>query len=633
MIQSALLDWIILSFTFSGLIAWRRRPESRFGPLMIAGGLATVVSSVSSVDTALTQTIGQAFDLVPFAVFLHVFLAFPSGALRSRGERALVAATYIVAVGLQLLILVLSGFDPNNSFALIDAPELAADIYRWQLTLLAAPPARRHRRADRAADPRGPPRPAARRLADQLVLARPGDERSGTADGRLGRGVAFVPPDSARHVRRRRALGDRLPARPARRPSGASIGRRPPDRPARRAAARRPRSAPLARALHDPTLELGYLAAGVRELGRSGRARAGAAGRRRSGPLDDPDRSRGRRIWRRSSTTPRSTTSPSCCTRSAPPRRSRSRTQRLQVELKAKLQELEGSRGRVIEAGQQERKRLERNLHDGAQQRLIALSLELGRLEGSLGDDPEARATDRGCARAEIAVSLEELRDVARGLHPAVLSGHGLAVALQSLVSSAPVPVALEVDVGERLEESVEVAAYYVVNESLANIGKHAEAASARVVVTRVGTRTGGRDHRRRRRRRRHREGLRPARAGRPGRGAGRAASRLDAQRRRHPGQGGDAVRVAIAEDSVLLREGLARLLEDNGFEVVAQCEDADALLRKLTSHELDVVDPRHPAAADPHRRGPARGDPDPRGAPRDRRARALPVRRARRWR
>ena len=110
---------------------------------------------------------------------------------------------------------------------------------------------------------------------------------------------------------------------------------------------------------------------------------------------------------------------------------------RLHAELRARLEELKGSRARIVEAGQTERKRLERNLHDGAQQRLIALSLELGLWEEELGDDPDARGRlDR--ARREIATSLEELRDVARGLHPAVVSGHGLAVALEQLAARAP---------------------------------------------------------------------------------------------------------------------------------------------------------------------------------------------------
>src|SRR5216117_1863333 len=100
---------------------------------------------------------------------------------------------------------------------------------------------------------------------------------------------------------------------------------------------------------------------------------------------------------------------------------------RLQAEQKAHLEELKGSRARVIEAGQKERQRLERDLHDGAQQRLIALSLELSRLEKQLAGDADAQ-TRLDEARGEIALALDELRAVSRGLHPAVLSGHGLEV-------------------------------------------------------------------------------------------------------------------------------------------------------------------------------------------------------------
>jgi signal transduction histidine kinase len=140
----------------------------------------------------------------------------------------------------------------------------------------------------------------------------------------------------------------------------------------------------------------------------------------------------------------------------------------------------------VIEAGQRERQRLERNLHDGAQQRLIALSLELKLLEQRLKSHPDAKAgLDR--ARREIAVSLEELRDVARGIHPAVLTGHGLEVALQSVAARAPVPVRLVIELDGRLQEPLEVAAYYVVSESLANVAKHARATSATVDVNQNG--------------------------------------------------------------------------------------------------------------------------------------------------
>jgi signal transduction histidine kinase len=160
----------------------------------------------------------------------------------------------------------------------------------------------------------------------------------------------------------------------------------------------------------------------------------------------------------------------------------------LHAELRARLDELKGSRARIVDAGQTERKRLERNLHDGAQQRLIALSLELGFWEEGLHGDPEAsRRLDR--ARREIATSLEELRAVASGLHPAVVSGHGLEVALEQLAARGPVPVRLNVDVRIRMPERLEMAAFYLVSESLANIGKHAHATSATVDVSRTGDR------------------------------------------------------------------------------------------------------------------------------------------------
>jgi signal transduction histidine kinase len=111
---------------------------------------------------------------------------------------------------------------------------------------------------------------------------------------------------------------------------------------------------------------------------------------------------------------------------------------------------------------------------------LIALSLRLSLLEKLLPAEPEARE-ELDAARREIALSLDELRDVARGIHPAVLSGHGLAVAVESLAAHAPLPVRLAIDLAGRLPERVEVAAYYVVSEGLANVAKHARAAEASV--------------------------------------------------------------------------------------------------------------------------------------------------------
>ncbi len=155
---------------------------------------------------------------------------------------------------------------------------------------------------------------------------------------------------------------------------------------------------------------------------------------------------------------------------------------RLEAELRARLQELHGSRTRVVEAEQNERRRLERDLHDGAQQRLVALALELGMLAEQTGSDTPTQ-TRLKRARSEVAESLSELRDIAHGLHPAVVSGHGLAVALDSLVAATPLDVRLTTDGLPRLSEPLEVAAYYVVSESLTNATKHAHATRVTVDV------------------------------------------------------------------------------------------------------------------------------------------------------
>jgi PAS domain S-box-containing protein len=149
-------------------------------------------------------------------------------------------------------------------------------------------------------------------------------------------------------------------------------------------------------------------------------------------------------------------------------------------------EELAASRARIVEAGDAERRRLERNLHDGAQQRLVATSLSVRLAANRAGDDQQLHAMlDR--AGEELALALEELRELARGLHPAVLSDHGLNAALQTLADRAPVPVLVDVALDdERLPEPVEAAAYYVVAEALTNMAKHARASEAHVRVQRA---------------------------------------------------------------------------------------------------------------------------------------------------
>jgi hypothetical protein len=152
-------------------------------------------------------------------------------------------------------------------------------------------------------------------------------------------------------------------------------------------------------------------------------------------------------------------------------------------ELTAQVSELEGARSRIIAAADAERRRIERDLHDGAQQRLVALSLTLRMAESRAQKDPEAQELIRS-AGEEAGLALKELRDLARGIHPAILTNRGLAAALDDLAGRATVPVEVIESPRERLPDQVEAAAYFVVSECLANVGKHAQASSATVSVT-----------------------------------------------------------------------------------------------------------------------------------------------------
>ena len=163
----------------------------------------------------------------------------------------------------------------------------------------------------------------------------------------------------------------------------------------------------------------------------------------------------------------------------------RSHVSHLDAELAERMEELRASRARLVEAGDAARQRLERDLHDGAQSRLVALSLLLRTARGRAGEDQEL-ASLLDTAQDELRTSLAELRELARGIHPAVLTERGLEPALQSLVTRAPVPVTVEAGGSERLPGAVESAAYFVVSEALANVAKYARASQATVTVERA---------------------------------------------------------------------------------------------------------------------------------------------------
>lgn len=470
--------WLTLSYVLGGLIAWARRPASRFGPLMVAAGFVNCMTTLSWSTNDVAYTIGQSLDLVPPVLFAHVFLAFPTGHLSTRPQRRLVASAYVVAVGLELLRMTLGGFGPRNLLELTSHPELAVHVTRAQLLgvgavcvcVVAILGVERRRYG----------RPLRRSLA-LLVDA--------FAIGLLMIAVLFVSlvlelPHTAEI---RWAVFATLGLAPI-----AFLAGLLHDRLARSSVADlfvelRADPAPadlrdaLARALRDPSLRLAYWLPDFKsyadidgrpvELPEGDERRATTLidrhGVHVAALLHDPALNDERELL-------------DAVTAAAGIALENGR---LHAELSARLEELRGSRARIVDAGQQERKRLERNLHDGAQQRLIALSLELGLLRDGLKDDAGA-ARRLDYARSEIATSLDELRAVSRGLHPAVVSGHGLDVAVEQLAARAAVPVRLAVAIGSRLPERLEVAAFYLVSEGLANVGKHARATSASVEIT-----------------------------------------------------------------------------------------------------------------------------------------------------
>ena len=157
------------------------------------------------------------------------------------------------------------------------------------------------------------------------------------------------------------------------------------------------------------------------------------------------------------------------------------------TERKQAEQELRASRARIVEAADTERRRIERNLHDGAQQRLVALSLSLRLVQSRLGSDAAAAEELLDESVAELAGATAELRELARGIHPAVLTDRGLDAALRAVASRAPVPVEVTSVITERMPPAVEAAAYFVVAESLTNVARYAEASRASVALERDG--------------------------------------------------------------------------------------------------------------------------------------------------
>jgi signal transduction histidine kinase len=481
---------LVIGFGFvgAGLFAWYRNPGNRTGVLMVATGFAWYLSLLERTEPPFLYSLGFLFENLYVGPAVHLLLAYPSGRLETRIDRALVAFTYLaVALGFVPVVMFLepSAFGcvgcPENIFLVDSNPSLGATwldgLSAVGVVVPLAVVTRLFQRWREASRP-------LRRTVTPVFLA--GGALMVTLATLLAivlvggsmeladfffysslPALALVPFLFLAGLARGRMLRGRGLGRLVRR-LGASL-----ERGELRAA--------LAEALGDPSVEIAYWLPDSRQYvdaeghplelpaPDSGRSvtEVDRDGRRIAAIVHDPtlldDQERVREAGAAAALA--------------------LENERLEAELRAKVEEVRASRSRLVEVGWRQRRRLERDLHDGAQQRLVSLALTLRMARDRLGDreGDVARLLDR--SRDELDLALSELRELARGIHPAVLADRGLSAAVGALAERAPLPVEVREVPPERLPEHIELTAYFVISESLTNITKYAAANRAWVSV------------------------------------------------------------------------------------------------------------------------------------------------------
>jgi signal transduction histidine kinase len=484
--------WVAVAWAFvlAGLLAWLRRPANRLGPLMLAGGLALAARQLRYSHDAAVFTVFFLLGDLGFALVGHSILAYPSGRVNGRGPRALVTAGYATMILFPLAVLLLHGQSdpllgmgrvPRRSLLDLSDQAQAAELlqktqtaifYAVLATLVLGVIAQRLIQAT----------PRARRMLAPLLLAAVAlvvraifeNIHTFVTKQPFAFSYLFWWQIAAGFALPLALLAGMLRARLAR----ANVGRLALELDRAPATPQGLRDA-LARALADPSLELLYWlpeqsafvdATGARALlptEDSGRAvtRLEHDGEKVAAVVHDPSL----------------LDEPELVASAGAVARFALENARLHAETRAQLQQMRESRRRIVSAADEERRRIERNLHDGAQQRLLALALELSKAQRSLGTrtDPEVERL-LAASVEELQSTVEELRTLARGLHPTVLTEYGLGAALQSFTHKSPILVTLDI-CEERLPAPVEGAAYFVASEALTNVVKHAHALSASV--------------------------------------------------------------------------------------------------------------------------------------------------------
>jgi signal transduction histidine kinase len=479
------------SFLAAGLIAWHRRPANRTGKLLVAIGLCVALAPIRGLPWPLLTPVGIISASASHALLGYLLLAFPSGELRSTWSRALVALTAVLLVVPRLVSL--AAFDPSsigldyvNPYLVIRDASIAAGTVAVAALIeflvvvgyVGALAVRWWRGSE----------PARRVLSPVLVPAlMVAVIRSAETASRVGgpaglQEVLFTAQFLAHAAIPLGFLIGLLRTRMARSLIAdlvVELGETP--------APARLRDA-LAHALGDRALTVAYWSAASDTF-------VDADGRR----VDLPADGSGRAVTRlERDGTPLAAIihdaalldDPGLVASVASAMRLAVENERLQAQVEEQLVEVRASRVRIVEAGDAERKRVERDLHDGAQQRLVSLTLALRLVRTKLGQNPDpAVGASLDQATDDARAALAELRELARGIHPAILSQAGLGAAIESLADRSPVDVRVEVAADERFSPAVEATAYFVVSEALANVAKYAKATQATVRATRDGQR------------------------------------------------------------------------------------------------------------------------------------------------
>jgi signal transduction histidine kinase len=482
-----LVGWAYIG---SGLLAWRHRPDHRYGPVMVFIGFAWFATFLADAEDPLTFTLGTALEDIYLLGFVYLVLSFPSGELRGRVDRVLivsaVALTTVVEVAWLLFAdssAVICSDCPDNVLEIVRNDGLAEGILQGQrlagLTLSLFTAAFLIRRWRQASAPQ-------RRAVAPLLWT--GGAMFVALALSIGNDIVGEPLSPVPTWTRAcvfaaipvAVLAVLLQRRLAR---GAVAGLVVELQSGTEAVDLRDA---LGRALGDPTLELAYwLPSRGRYVGPDGlpvELPGGDAGRastivERGGEpvaalIHDPALLENRELV------------DSVCAAAA----LTLENERLRAELLAKLAELQASRARLVEVTEVERRRIERDLHDGTQQRLVSIAMTLGLAESKLAGDRRAVGPVLREARDALALALEELRELSQGIRPAILVERGLAAALDDLSRRAGLPVRLEVTVDQRFPEQVEAAAYFVASEALTNAAKHSHANAVRLAVARDGS-------------------------------------------------------------------------------------------------------------------------------------------------